>query len=168
MKTWLRKLLHTAAALVLAPLLLFEEWGWEPLQRLAQQLTRLPLWGRLEAWIQRQPPWAALALFAAPALLLLPVKLLLLLLIGHGHVLLGMSALVGAKLLGTALVAWLFQLVQPTLMRLPWFARWYPRWVQWKDGVLGAIRNSRPWRIVRVLNRAALRLLHHAWQWIRR
>lgn len=166
MTPWIKKLLHTIAAIILVPLLLFEEWGWEPLLRLAQQLARLPLWARLEAWIQRLPPWAALALFAAPALMLLPIKLLLLLLIGHGHVLLGMSALLAAKVLGTAVVARLFQLLQPTLMRLAWFARWYPRWVQWKDGVLGAIRNSRPWRIVRVFNRAAWRMLQQLRQWL--
>jgi hypothetical protein len=54
--------------------------------------------------------------------------------------------LLGTKLLGTAVMARLFQLTQPALMQLGWFARWYPRWKDWKDGVLAQVRQSAPWR----------------------
>jgi uncharacterized membrane protein YphA (DoxX/SURF4 family) len=87
-----------------------------------------------------------MAIFALPALALFPVKLLALFLIGRGHAFGGLAVLVGAKVIGTAVVARLFTLTQPALMRLPWFARWYPRWKTWKDGVIAQVRASQVWR----------------------
>ena len=77
---------HLGMAL-LALLILFEEWGWVPLQRLMARLGRLPVLRRLEAAVARLPPRAALAVFLLPTLLLLPVKLLALWLIGQGKAL---------------------------------------------------------------------------------
>ncbi len=104
--TLLRRLLTTlfnvTAGPLLALVLIFEEWGWEPLQRLAARLARLPLWARLEALIVRLPPYAALAVFFVPMLLLLPIKLLALYWISRGHAVLGLLVVLAAKLLGTA------------------------------------------------------------------
>lgn len=36
--------------------LIFEEWGWEPLQRLVGHPSRLPLWARMEVMVSRLPP----------------------------------------------------------------------------------------------------------------
>jgi hypothetical protein len=143
-------LLRRALRLVFTPLialiLLFEEWGWEPLSALVARLARLPF----VAWVERQivalPPWAAAAVFAVPALALVPVKLLALFLIGKGQALLGVGVLLVAKVVGTALVARLFTLTQPALMGLAWFARWYPRWKDWKDDVIARVRTSALWQ----------------------
>lgn len=140
------RLLRHAFTALFALVLLFEEWGWEPLAALLARLARLPLWAWLERRIAALPPWGALAMFAVPALALLPVKLLALFLLGRGHAFAGLVVLVGAKLLGTAVLARLFTLTQPALMRLAWFARWYPRWKAWKDGVIAQVRASRLWR----------------------
>ncbi len=148
----LKKLLRALAAALLVPLLLFEEWGWEPLAALAARLARLPLWARAEQWVRSLPPWGALLIFAVPVLMLFPFKLLALFLFGRGHALSGMLLLLGAKLAGTAVVARLFQLVEPALMRIPLFARWYPRWKHWKDRVLAYVRDSALWRSVRRFN----------------
>jgi hypothetical protein len=147
----LRKLLRSLLAILLVPLLLFEEWGWAPLAAQAAKLARLPLWARLEQRVRAMPPWAAVAIFLLPVVMLLPVKLLALLLFGHGHYASGLALLAGAKLVGTALVARLFQLVQPTLMHVPWFALWYPRWTAWKNHWLGLVRQSAAWRALRRL-----------------
>ena len=40
--------LKTLASWILALLILFEEWGWEPLNRLLARLARLPLIGHIE------------------------------------------------------------------------------------------------------------------------
>src|SRR3954471_22353060 len=82
----------------IALLILFEEWGWEPLQRALVRLSeRLHLrW--LEPRIRALPPYAALALFMVPAALLLPVKLLALAAIARGHVVMGAMVIVGAKI----------------------------------------------------------------------
>jgi len=154
METLRRLLRHTFTA-VLALVLLFEEWGWEPLAALLARLARLPLWAWVERRIAALPPWGALAIFAVPALALLPVKLLALFLIGRGHALMGLGVLIGAKLIGTAVLARLFTLTQPALMRFAWFARWYPRWKTWKDSVMDQVRRSTLWLASRRLKAQA-------------
>jgi hypothetical protein len=71
--------------------------------------------------------------------------------------------LFGAKVLGTAVVARLFQLTEPALMRIPLFARWYPRWKSWKDGVLMRVRESGGWRLLQGLKRR----LRRSWKRLR-
>lgn len=135
--------------LLLAPVvlvLLFEEWGWAPLAALFARLARLPLWAWLERRIAALPPYGALLLYGLVLLTLLPVKLLALYLFGRGDLSLGVGLLLAAKVLGTALLARLFQLTQPALMRLAWFAHWYPRWEAWKNALLARVRQSVLWR----------------------
>lgn len=156
MKPLLRSVLKGLGRLAswpLALLILFEEWGWQPLQQaLAWLGARLRLqW--LEARVRALRPYAALAVFLLPSLLLLPVKLLALWLIGHQHLLLGTTVIVAAKVAGTALVARLFTLTRPALMKLAWFARLYARWTAWKESLLAHVRASWPWRWGRVARR---------------
>ncbi|MEJ6004812.1 hypothetical protein WG899_04580 [Paucibacter sp. AS339] len=135
--------------LLLALLILFEEWGWAPLARLMARLGQLPVLRQLEAWIGRLPPPAALAVLLLPTLLLLPVKLLALWLIGIGRAGLGLLVIVVVKLIGTAIVARLFQLTRPALLRMAWFAKLYQRWSLWKAGLLAWVRRSAAWRWAR-------------------
>lgn len=149
--------------LVLALLILFEEWGWEPLRRAFARLAKLPLIRQCEAWLGRLPPrWAFVALLL-PSLLILPVKLGALWLVARGQVALGVVLVIAAKVAGTALLAWLFQLIQPALLQLPWFARLYARWTAWKAGLLAWVRASAVWRTARALK---LRLLRR-WRGLR-
>lgn len=150
---------------VLALVILFEEWGWEPLQQLLGQLARWRVVAAMERLIQRLPPWAALALFAAVWLVLLPVKFAALGLISNGHALLGVAVIVIAKLLGTAMIARLFTLTKPALLRLGWFAMTYERWSIWKQRIIEQVRASWVWRASRVLKARLLqrlRRLRHA------
>ena len=145
----LKKIFRAIVAVPFVPVvlvLLFEEWGWTPLARAFAALARLPWLGQLERRIARLPPWAALLAFGVPVITLIPVKLLALYLFGQGHVVWGFCLIVAAKLTGTALAARLFQLTEPALMQLPWFARLYTSWKRWKDRVLTQIRQSAPWR----------------------
>ncbi|HEY1399511.1 hypothetical protein [Roseateles sp.] len=146
--------------LVLALVILFEEWGWEPLQRAMAAIGRLPVLRQLEAVVRRLPPYAALVVFFLPGLMLLPIKLLALWLIGIGRPGLGLCVIVLAKVIGTAVVARIFALTQPALMSLPWFARLYGRWTVWKEGLLVWVRASAVWRSARAIKlriRRALR-----------
>jgi len=142
---------------VLALMILFEEWGWEPLQRALAWVGRLPVLRQIERGVTRLPPVPALAVLLLPSLLLLPTKLVALWLIAGGHPLLGATALVLAKLVGTALVARLFKLTRPALLRMAWFAHLYHRWVPWKDALLAQVRASQVWRVARALKQAARR-----------
>ena len=163
--TFLRRLLSTlfnfTVGPVLALVLIFEEWGWEPLARLMARLAKLPLWARMEAFIVRLPPYGALVVFFVPALMLLPVKLLALYWISRGHAVLGILVVLSAKLLGTAAVARLFALTQPALMQLAWFANGYGRWKRWKDALIARVKHSPVWR-------ASAARVHNLRIWIRR
>lgn len=153
------KWLRSTLGFVVALLILFEEWGWEPLQAL---LGRIAGWLRvawLERWLARLPPYAALAVFAVPGLALLPLKLLAVGLVARGHALLGLLLVVGAKLVGTAIVARLFTLLRPALMRLAWFARWHGRWLVWKTELLAQVRASAAWQAAVAMKRRLLRAL---------
>ena len=152
------RLLGRLVVWTVALLILFEEWGWDPLQHALVRLSeRLHLrW--LEPRIRALPPYAALGLFAVPAVLLLPVKLVALWFIAAGHMVLGTLVIVAAKVLGTAIVARLFTLTQPALMRMAWFASLHGRWIAWKTALLAQVRASLPWRRGRVAR----------WRWQRR
>ncbi len=141
----IRRALKGLFTWAVALLILFEEWGWEPLGRLVARLGRLPFFALLERRIQALPPYASLAAFGAPMLLLLPVKLAALWLIAQGYAVPGLAVILLAKVAGTALVARLFTLTQPALMRLGWFARFYARWTAWKEAVLLRVRASAAW-----------------------
>jgi len=136
---------------LLALLILFEEWGWEPLQRLLARIGQLPGLRWIERQVRALPPYAALALFLLPTLLLLPIKVLALWLMGQGNVVLGTLVILAAKLAGTAIVARLFTLTRPALMQLAWFAHWYGRWTGWKEALLAQVRASAAWRMAAAL-----------------
>lgn len=142
----LKRILRALTFGVLAIILLFEEWGWEPLARLFARLARLPVWAHIERAIVRLPRWGALLVFIVPWALLLPIKFVALFLFAHAQKTLGITLLLGAKVLGTAIVARLFQLTQPALMQFEFFAKGYPRWKAWKDALMAQIRASEPWR----------------------
>lgn len=145
-----------AFGVLIALLVLFEEWGWEPLQRLMARIARLPGLRQLEDMVARLPPWAALIAVLLPSLLLVPVKLFALWLIGIGKGTLGVTVIVAAKIVGTAVVARLFTLTRPALKRLLWFEAIYERWVAWKESVIIRVRASWAWRVGRVVKRSVV------------
>ena len=145
----------TAGRLVLQTLLaliiVFEEWGWRPLAAALAQLARLKPIAWIEAQVQRLPPYGALLVFGAPSLMLLPLKLLAVYLIASGREIEATLLFIGAKVVGTAIVARLFQLTEAQLLRIPWFARVYGVVMPWKHALKAWIRESWAWRYGRVV-----------------
>jgi len=132
-----------APLLTLAALLLvLEEWLWRQGSRFASGIADWPPLAWLENAVRRLPPYPALLVFALPGLLLLPVKLLALLAIAHGHPLWGVATFVAAKLGGAMVVARLYVLTLPSLLALVWFARWHNRFIMFKDHVIARLRAS--------------------------
>jgi hypothetical protein len=159
-------ILRAPLRLVLALIILFEEWGWEPLQRLMARIARLPVLRQLEALIARLPPYAALAVFFVPTLALFPVKIGALWLIARGQKAAGLVVLVIAKLVGTAVLARLFALTRPALMQLAWFAKLFEHWSRYKAALVEWVRASAVWRrmhVWRVQMREAMRAWRQRW-----
>lgn len=145
-----------------ALVLLFEEWCWDTGARIGAWLGAWPPLRALEARIRILPPYAALAAFVLPGLLLFPVKIVALLAITHGHALSGVSVFVVAKLGGAAVVARMYVLTRPTLLSLAWFARCHNWFVALKDRLIARLRAThlfhRGRRLARAIRRGARRL----------
>jgi hypothetical protein len=137
MRRWAKRLLTPPLFLLAALFFLVEGALWR-LAGLYAWLGRLPVLRQLERGIAGLPPYGALAVFAVPSVMLAPVKFLALYWMAGGHPALGVGTIVTAKVAGTALVARIYQLTRPALVRLGWFA--------WCEGqVLGAKRAAYEW-----------------------
>jgi hypothetical protein len=139
----LKKILAAPFVFLAAIFILLEDWLWDDLARLAAAIGRLPIFHQIENLILKLPPYAALLFFAAPSLLLFPVKLLALYLMSHGQPTLGLATVIAAKVAGTALVARIFTLTRPRLMTINWFARLYNWFVAFKTRIYTAIKATR-------------------------
>ena len=162
-----RPVLRWTAQIVLALLILLEEWGWQPLADLLGRLARWRPWARLETAIARLPPYAALVAFALPSALLLPLKFLALFLIAKGQLILAGLLFAAAKVGATALVARLFLLTRPALMQIGWFAWTYEVFIPWKNALEDFVRSSYVWRVGRIWKERAKRALAAQWRLMR-
>jgi len=113
----------------LALLFLFESWIWDHVRDWLRALGRRLGVERLEPaladFVARHSPYAALAIFAVPAICILPLKLIAVGMIAHGHVLAGIAVIFLAKSLALGVSAFLFEHTRDKLLQLPWFARFY-------------------------------------------
>jgi hypothetical protein len=147
-------------------LFLLEEWLWDTLRDLMMSLGRLPGIRALERWISGLPPGGAALFFVLPTSLALPVKLVALHQIAHGHVLRGTLVIVAAKILATALFARIYVLTEPALMRVAWFVQLRELVLRWRHWAYAQIESHPLWRRIRtgVLQWRA----GHAGRWGRR
>jgi hypothetical protein len=160
----LRPLLAGTLQVLLALIIVFEEWGWRPLADWLGGLARWRPWARIEYAIARLPPYAALLAFAVPTLLLLPLKFVALFLIARGQLMLATGLFIAAKVVATALIARLFELTQPALMQIGWFAWAHDTVMPWKEALTERVRTSWPWRVGRLCKERLRRLLAFEWQ----
>lgn len=159
-----RPVLRWVAQLLLALVVVFEEWGWQPLSAALGRLARFRPWAAVEVWLAGLPPYGALAAFAIPITLLFPLKLVAVYLFTTGKFVLGTLLLIGAKLTSTAFVARIFMLTKPALMQIGWFAWGYAKFVPWEEEAMRRLRASWAWRAGRVLKHRAGRMAHKAWE----
>lgn len=159
-----RSVLLAIAALVV----MFEETLIHWMILVMQQFARLPLVARVEKRLQRLGPYAAAFTFLVPFALIEPIKLAAAWLIAVGHARTGIILLVVGELAGTALLARLYQVLHPNLVRLPWFVR-AENWVfGTRDWLYARLRAMPGWQaitrtVARIKSRAAARRI-----WLRR
>lgn len=132
---------------VLAVLFLIESWLWDNVKLalvfLARKLGLTRLEESLRDFIAGLSPHATLAVFAVPALAILPLKLLAVGAIAHGHVALGLAVILAAKTLALGVTSFLFDVSRDKLLQLPWFARLYEvvlRIRAWAHGLVEPLR----------------------------
>ncbi|AXK82615.1 hypothetical protein DW352_20060 [Pseudolabrys taiwanensis] len=119
---------------LLALFFLLEAWLWDHLKPLVAWFVDLLPWARLKAalrrTIERLPPYAALAVFVVPFIVLLPLKFLEVYLLASRQWIAAGFVLVLAKLLGLGVTAFVFDATREKLLQMPWFARLYD-WSMW-------------------------------------
>ncbi len=161
-KSLLRRVLAAVLAPILALWLFLEEWLWDLMHLAMTWLGKLPPVRWLEARIASLPPWAALIAFVIPGAVLLPLKVVAVWLITHHHKVMGLQVFVIAKVVGTALLAWIFALTKPRLMTIGWFARAYHAFQAWKERLFAFVKEMPLYRRVRAVLRV-IKAKFRAW-----
>ena len=143
----IKRILAAPFVFVAAIIIILEDWLWDDLARLAAFIGQLPILRSIEVLIVALPPYLALLVFGVPSLLLIPVKLIAFYFIAHGQETLGFLTVLTAKFVGTALVARLFTLTRPKLMRIGWFAWLYERFISFKEQLYTRLRSTRIYQV---------------------
>ena len=154
----------TPPLIILAALLTWcEEWLWERLKWLTGILAQFPLIHWYESAILKLPPYPMMVVFLLPGTLLFPVKLLAVYWLAHGYWLASLSTIVGAKILGTAIVARSYVICHPKLMTIGWFKRLHDWLIETRDWLYAAIRAMPLYQIVHA---KVLAMKHSIRRWV--
>lgn len=128
-----------------------EEWIWDSLTAFMAWLGRRRPVRWLEAKVARLNPYAAMAVFLVPVLLLLPAKILGLWLIGSGRLKSGILVFVIAKIVGTAIAARIFSLTRRSLLTIGWFRRFYTWFTALRDRIYAHVKALRGYQAAKAL-----------------
>lgn len=118
---------------------------------IARWLERSFEFKRVRAWIRSRSPYASLALFSVPVIILEPIKPVAAYLAATGQILSGAVTFLVGELLKLVLVERLFHLTRDKLMRIPAFAWAYGKFTE----VRAWLRATEAWRVIRALGHAA-------------
>ena len=102
--------------ILLATLLLIEEWIWDGLNYLGHAIVAAFNWQRYEIWLAQCSPRQALLCFFIPIILITPLNLLALKMLSMGLLLQGIGLEILIKLLATLVVSRIFSLTKPQLL----------------------------------------------------
>jgi hypothetical protein len=151
MKNHLKRALELAFIPLAAALVFVEEVLLHYLGVAMAAFGRWPPVARLERWLASLPPWAALLAFVAPSTLVLPVKLAAVFFALQGRFGLAAASIALGKVLATALLARLYQVLRPTLVTMPWFLASETWLFAWRDRLYGFVRALPAWQRARAL-----------------
>jgi hypothetical protein len=88
----------------------------------------------LRRQIERLPPYPSLLIVAAPLAVVEPLKLATLFIAGDGHWITSGFLMLFAYAVSLLVTHWLFGIVKPKLLTLPWFARaWTASVAAWSN-----------------------------------
>ena len=167
MKQKPKYILELALVPVAAAVVFFEQVLIRYLNVVMAAFARLPWIARLEAWLVTLPPWAALLAFAAPSVLILPIKVSAFWFAVHGRYGLSALSIIIGKLVATAILARLYRILRPTMMTVRWFAWADTHFFYWRDRAYGFVRSLPAWQKAAALvarGRAWLKEVRRSWQ----
>ena len=155
MKQHIKRALQIALLPFAAAIVFFEQTIIRYLNIVTAAIAGWPPIARLEAWLVRLPPYGALLTFAAPSILILPVKLSAFWFGTHHRYGLALGSVILGKLLGTAILARLYRILQPTLMSIPWFAWADTHFFAWRDRAYAFVKSLPAWQKAQAMVQAA-------------
>jgi hypothetical protein len=124
----MRKLMRPVLIL-LAIIFLIEAWLWDKLEPIVARIVRLIPLERIKAaiahWISDLPPALTVLVFAIPAALSIPFKLLGLWFLASGQFIAAASVIVTAKFVTLGVTAFIFDVTRDKLLQLAWFRHFY-------------------------------------------
>jgi hypothetical protein len=100
---------------------------------------------RLRREIEKLPPYSALLILVVPLAVVEPAKLAIVFLAGKGHWVTGAIGMICAYAISLFLTHWLFDVVKPKLLTIPWFSRGWRWFVAQCDrtwGLLSRVRGT--------------------------
>jgi len=120
-----------------ALIFVIEAWLWDHLEPIVERCVALLPMRWLKALVAEQvedlSPPATLFVFAVPAALLFPLKLLAIWFFAHEQWVLAITTIVFAKLLGLGVTSFLFAVTRDKLLQMDWFRLAYDKIVQWRE-----------------------------------
>jgi hypothetical protein len=131
---------------IAAAIIFFEQVLLHYLGLAMAAIARWPPLARLEAWLRSLPPWAALLAFVTPSLLVIPVKLSAVWFALNHRYGLSLASVVIGKMLATALVARLYQVLRPTLIKMAWYLKAETWLFDWRDRLYAFVRALPAWQ----------------------
>ena len=147
---WLKRILTPPLIVLAAVLMWIEESLWEFLKVLTGWVAKFPLIRWYEGFLRTLPPYPTMVVFLIPGACLFPVKLAALVLMKRGMWFTGLSVIIAAKVLGTAIVARSYVVCQPKLMTIGWFARLHDWLIATRDELYGRIKAMPLYQAMRV------------------
>lgn len=143
----LTHILLFVAAFVLA----FEEWIWDHASALLRRIGQLLPFRWIEGWARRRTPPQALALYVLPVLVVLPLKGVALGVMAHGRVALGFAILFLAKVIGTAVLARLWQMTEAAITTYRWIREGRDAFLRLRRRLYGWLHQQPIYRRTRAL-----------------
>ena len=121
----------------IAILFLIETWLWDHMVSLIRRIVAAIPLEKTKAWIiakiEPLSPWPTLLIFAIPAIILEPFKIIGLWLLAQGHVIAGIFVFLAAKIIGLGVIAFLFEACKPKLMQFKIIAWTYNQCILAKE-----------------------------------
>ncbi len=151
MKRHLKYALELLLVPIAASIVFIEETLLRYLGMAMAALAKWPPVARLEGWLRSLPPWQALLAFAAPSVLVVPMKLSAVWFAFHHRYGLSLASIVIGKMLATALVARLHQVLRPTLVKMGWYLRAETWLFDWRDRLYAFVRALPAWQKARAM-----------------
>lgn len=151
MKRHLKYALELLLVPIAAAIVFIEETLLRYLGLVMAAIAKWPPVAVIEAWLRRLPPWGALLAFAAPSLLVIPIKLSAVWFALHHRYGLSLLSIVVGKMLATALVARLYMVLRPTLVRMAWYPKAETWLFDWRDRLYAFVRVLPAWQRAKAL-----------------